>query len=162
MLKSDSIEHSLTVLVRLALEGITQSLAAELDPEWNIKVRISSLMLFPWLTFHLKVTLIEPGAFITKGVTENMVKVPAHPAYANTSLSSHATRAFLDNAATAGADPDKAVKRFYKLAHLPEPPLRFLVGKDAVATARQQMKSVIADVDKYEAWSEGLEVAQQA
>lgn len=91
-----------------------------------------------------------------------MVKIPTHPAYTNAKLSSHATRSFLDNAATTGSDPDKAVERFYKLAHLPEPPFRFILGKDAVATARQQVKSVVADVDKYETWSEGLEVSQQA
>lgn len=54
-----------------------------------------------------------------------------------------------------------AVKRIYEMSQLPEPPLRFLIGKDAVAVSRTQLKSIKEDTDKYESWSEGLEFVRE-
>lgn len=105
---------------------------------------------------RVQVTIIEPGSFVTKGVTENAVLLPYHPAYTNPKSGSHATRAFFESAATGGADPEKAAQRFYELAHLSNPPLRFSIGKDSIASAREQLKQVAADIDGYETWSEGI------
>ncbi|KAJ3488421.1 hypothetical protein NLI96_g2857 [Meripilus lineatus] len=125
---------------KFALEGISQALADELDPAWNIKI-----------------SLIEPGTFITPGGSQNLVTVPAHAAYSNPELKANYTRAILGGGAVIGGDPNKAVARFYELAHSPQPPLRFTIGKDAIGIVREQVKRVVADLDQYESWSEGLE-----
>ncbi|KAJ3488423.1 hypothetical protein NLI96_g2855 [Meripilus lineatus] len=104
---------------KYALEAISQSLADELDPVWNIKI-----------------SLIEPGTFTTPAIN-NLVKVPPHPAYTNPDLKVNMLRTFVDGASGVGADPNKAVARFYDLAHLAQPPLRFTIGKDAIVVVRQ-------------------------
>ena len=55
------------------------------------------------------------------------------------------------------SDPVKAAKRLYELAHLENPPLRFVAGMDAIEVIRDQLEKVKLDVDRYESWSEGLE-----
>lgn len=53
-------------------------------------------------------------------------------------------------------DVDKGTQAIYKLAHLPEPPLRLPLGKPAIAVVRRKMASLTMDTDKYESWSEDL------
>ena len=45
----------------------------------------------------------------------------------------------------------------YDLSLLPNPPLRFVLGKDAIATVKEELKGIEEDVVKYESWSEGLD-----
>ena len=56
-------------------------------------------------------------------------------------------------------DPNKAIKKIWELAELPEPPLRLVLGKDALRYAREQQHVVKADFDKYESWSDDLQEA---
>lgn len=104
-----------------------------------------------------QVTIIEPGGFVTPGPSRNLIVPPVHPAYTRPDLGSNIVRGQIANAPNTSADPEKAVKKIYELAQLPDPPLRFLIGKDAIAISRQHSKSVWEDADKYESWSEGLE-----
>ncbi len=106
--------------------------------------------------FVRQITLIEPSVFITNGITTSLVKTPVHPAYDNPKLGSAAIRGFVDNALSIGDDPKKAAARFYELAHLSDPPLRLPIGKGAIVGGREQVKKIIADIDQYESWSEGL------
>lgn len=78
-----------------------------------------------------------------------------------TKFGSYRAREFVANATIVGADPNKAVQRFYDLAHLPDPPLRFTIGKDAIVSARGHLQNVAAGVDKYESWSEGIDFDQE-
>ena len=54
-------------------------------------------------------------------------------------------------------DSRKAVEAYYKLANLPEPPLHFVVGVDAVEMARKKVAELKANLDQYETWSVGLD-----
>lgn len=63
----------------------------------------------------------------------------------------------MTSGARAGADPAKAVQRIYDITLLPEPPFRFILGKDAVANIKAEIKSIEQDLAKYESWSEGLD-----
>ncbi|CAL1712884.1 unnamed protein product [Somion occarium] len=121
-------------------EGVTSALAQELDPEWNIKI-----------------TLLEPGAFRTKGADKLSELTYTHPAYTKPTLPSVATRAYLNNGVPKGADTSKAVQRIFDLAGEPEPSLRFPIGKDALVSVRGEAKRILQDAAKYESWSEGLE-----
>jgi len=124
---------------KFALEGITQAFAAELDPEWNIKI-----------------TLVEPGAFLTKALTSNAT-LPIPAAYNKPTLSSYQLRNWWINAPASAADPDKAAAKFYELTKLQNPPLRFVIGKDAIQFVKGQLENVKGDVEKYESWSDNLD-----
>ncbi|KAL7279577.1 NAD-P-binding protein [Trametes coccinea BRFM310] len=118
---------------KAALEAISEALAAELDPAWNIKV-----------------TLIEGGGFQTEGVGK-IVWQPDNPAYSH--LKSQLARGFVPS-----GDPKKAVKVFYEVASLPAPPLHLPLGKDSIALIRSKWASVSAEVDRHEYLSGDLEV----
>ncbi|KAI0671258.1 NAD(P)-binding protein [Trametes maxima] len=128
------------VASKFALEGITATLVKELDPKWNIKV-----------------TLIEPGWFRTSVVT-TATWTPQHPAYTDPTLPTNQLRAAWGAFVPAG-DARKAVEVFYRVAGLPEPPLHFPVGKDALAEIRGKVQDLGETMDKYGGWSEGLEAA---
>ncbi|RPD71616.1 NAD-P-binding protein [Lentinus tigrinus ALCF2SS1-7] len=120
------------------LNGLTECVAAEIDPAWNIKI-----------------TLIEPGSFNTELISKTTFSDP-HPAYSNPNLpftrlrESWATR-------VGRGDSRKAAEVFYKLAGLPDPPLHFVVGGDAIQMARDKLAELQASVDMYESWSAGLD-----
>ncbi|TFK33037.1 NAD-P-binding protein [Crucibulum laeve] len=120
---------------KFALEGFTESLVKEMDPEWNIKV-----------------TIIEPGPFLT-GIKGNACITPAHPAYPP--LPNGQTR--LDPLKIAlNGNKDKAVEVFLKIATAPDPPLRLPIHKHAIAFVRKKAASLLADADKSEVWSEDI------
>ncbi|GBE85121.1 hypothetical protein BKA93DRAFT_434937 [Sparassis latifolia] len=129
------------VATKTAIDGFTKSLAAELDPEWNIKV-----------------TIIEPGAFNTDAAERSMVHLPAHPAYTKPGGVAALMRAHLmqPNLKLAG-DATKAAGVIYRVAGIPEPPLQFPLGKDCIVMVRGFVNGLTETIDKYESWSEGLE-----
>ncbi|THG94377.1 hypothetical protein EW026_g7084 [Hermanssonia centrifuga] len=124
-----------------ALEGITETLASELDPEWNIKI-----------------TLVEFGGFETRG-RDSLVRAPPHAAYLKPSLASAASRSYLLNKnVRISGDAGKAIAKVYNLAQLEDPPLRLPLGNDAVTGFREKVAKILTDVDKYKSWSEGLAI----
>lgn len=46
---------------------------------------------------------------------------------------------------------------FYKAASLPDPPLRLVMGRDALDGVKRKLKNLTEEIDNYEQWSEGLE-----
>ncbi|PIL35060.1 hypothetical protein GSI_02847 [Ganoderma sinense ZZ0214-1] len=124
---------------KFALEGLSETLASELDPAWNIKV-----------------TIVEPGPFATNVNKGDSQWAPTHPAYDRPELPAAVFKKDLAQLIPPG-DARKGMEAVYKLASLEQPPLRFPLGKEAVAAARAKMSAFLADVDKYESWSEGLE-----
>ncbi|KZT04686.1 NAD(P)-binding protein [Laetiporus sulphureus 93-53] len=97
---------------KFALEGFTESLAAEIDPKWEIKI-----------------TLLEPGFFKTN-LRANAVEMEPHPAYTRHRLLS-ATR-LAASGEVFHRDPKNAVAAMYRLVSLPDPPLHFPLGEDAI------------------------------
>ncbi|KAI1781665.1 NAD-P-binding protein [Ganoderma leucocontextum] len=124
---------------KFALEGASETLAAELDPAWNVKV-----------------TIIEPG-WVRSDWVSNSTWAPAHPAYQNSNLPTvHARSVGWEMLAT-WKDAKRSAEAMYKIAAVPNPPLHFLVGKDAIDATRKKIAALTADIDAYDAWSEGLE-----
>ena len=105
-------------------------------------------------------SLIEPGAFYTetvKKIRSGAAWEYSHPAYTSPTLPSTAFRAAIESGHRMAADPAKAIQRIYDLSLLPDPPFRFVLGKDAIATVKEELKGIEEDVMKYESWSEGLD-----
>ncbi|KAI0642854.1 NAD-P-binding protein [Trametes meyenii] len=126
---------------KFALEGLTEALASELDPAWNIKI-----------------TIIEPGSFHTEGPGK-IFWAPEHPAYANPKLPATQMRKGWDVFSPPG-DAKKGVEAFYEIAALPEVPLHLPLGKDSVAATKQKASSLLAAAEKYEYFSENLELSK--
>jgi len=124
---------------KYALEGISTALAAEVDPEWNIKV-----------------ILVEPGNFPTSAIN-NTVHTPPHPAYTKPTMAPAAVREFVKGS-TSGTEADtaNAVAAMYQIAQLPDPPLHFALGKDAIHLIRAKAAKLLADTDRFASWSDVL------
>ncbi|KZT71192.1 NAD(P)-binding protein [Daedalea quercina L-15889] len=125
-----------------ALNGMSESLADELDPDWNIKV-----------------TLLEPGVFNTSAIG-SVVRVEPPPAYTKPALASMQTRSFFANNTFPPGVPSTsgAVDAFYKVAALEDPPLHFSLGTDAIATAKKHAIDLLATVEKVSSFSSNLPV----
>jgi len=126
---------------KYALEGISECIAAEIDPAWNIKI-----------------TLAEMGYFRTNFVKNHTYKVYEHPAYTNPNLIGNITRDMLakvDPTIIKG-DPDKLAKRLYELANLADPPLRVMLGAEGPIMLKPKLEKDAAEREKYAAWADGL------
>ncbi|KAI0671196.1 NAD-P-binding protein, partial [Trametes maxima] len=128
---------------KCALEGLTESLAAELDPSWNIKV-----------------TLIEPAGFQTGGQSK-VVWGPPHPAYSNSELPATKMRNSFGQRHRSGADARKGAEAFYNIALVEDPPLHFPVGDLAILYTKKKAQMLLSDTEKYESWSADMQAHQQ-
>ncbi|EMD37838.1 hypothetical protein CERSUDRAFT_94830 [Gelatoporia subvermispora B] len=124
---------------KFALEGMSEALAKEIDPSWNIKI-----------------TIIEPGSFVTEGHSKVVVVDPLS-AYAHAPASVVRAKILSLAKNPSGGDPLKAVDAFYRLASLAEPPLHFPIGKDAIELVRRKTEGLLADTNAFASWSQGLE-----
>jgi NAD(P)-dependent dehydrogenase (short-subunit alcohol dehydrogenase family) len=124
---------------KFALEGITEALSRELNPDWKIRV-----------------TLLEFGKFLTPGFKGlGAERKPVHPAYLDASGEPSVRNAF---AVTEGvSDPAKAGELLWKLSNEPSPPLRLAIGKDAVAAIRYKAGALLKGIEEFASWSDNLE-----
>ncbi|KAI0074376.1 NAD(P)-binding protein [Panus rudis PR-1116 ss-1] len=121
-----------------AIEGLSASLAAELDPEWNIRI-----------------TLVEPAMFRTGGVAATKVH-PVHPAYNKPSLPSTMLREMLNNPEFFPNDPEKAAKVLFRLSNEPNPPLKLALSAESVAAIKASLDQQLTSLHNYASWSENL------
>ncbi|KAH9942738.1 hypothetical protein B0H21DRAFT_779899 [Amylocystis lapponica] len=127
---------------KFALEGISEAMAAELHPDWNIKV-----------------TILEPGVFQTDGLSKNLVFAPPHPAYGEGTLP-HMFRAVLK----AGTVPytfskvDVMCERVYKAASTPDLPLRLPLGRAAMDAYQIKSDSLKQIHEIAKAWNENIDI----
>ncbi|WPO98029.1 oxidoreductase [Pseudomonas sp. HR96] len=126
---------------KYAVEGISESLALEVKP------------------LGIDVLIVEPGPFRTH--------------WAGPSIKSSAT-VIDDYDATAGerrrqtaarsgnqaGDPVRAAEAIIQAATSPKPPLRLLLGKQALQLARQKLETLRADFDAWEAVTVGADFPQ--
>jgi hypothetical protein len=122
------------------LEAISESLNAEVDPAWNVKVII-----------------IQMGSYRTNFA--NSFKTFIHPSYdSNPNLVSTQTRNFLSNMPPEflKGDPSKLAKKVVEASLLEDPPLRLLLGAEVPSMAQAKWDKDAAEREKYGKWSEGL------
>lgn len=124
---------------KFALEGISEALSKELDPSWNIRVRI-----------------IELGPFTTRALTkESSTVVPPHPAYASLPPDHKLvkTRAFFASSPAFGGDPAKAAREIYNIAEDDTlSVIRVPLAPEALATIEQkaqEIKEILAQTAKF-------------
>ncbi|TFK34713.1 NAD-P-binding protein [Crucibulum laeve] len=113
---------------KYAIEGVTEALKGEIDPNWNIKI-----------------TIIEPGPFATNGPGSALM-LPGHPAYTSESLPTVALRANPDLLGFDG-DAEKASEAFWKISNLEDPPERFLIHRNTAQTARRKVEKLTQAID---------------
>ena len=119
---------------KFALEGLTESLEAELRP------------------LGIRTILIEPGSFQTEFYGHNYRRVACEiEDYAGTV---GATLKHFDNfPGKQPGDPLKAVRAMIDIADHPNPPLRLLLGTDAFVRAMANLESVSENFAEWEAVS---------
>ncbi|KIJ64087.1 hypothetical protein HYDPIDRAFT_28974 [Hydnomerulius pinastri MD-312] len=124
---------------KFALEGLSEALANELDPVWDIKIII-----------------LEPGPFRT-GLSQAISRMaPVHPAYADPSLPGSQFRAVFQQEFIYDGNPEKACVAFEKASRMEDPPIRLPLHRRALGMASGKGKSLLEAVEKYAEWSEDL------
>jgi NAD(P)-dependent dehydrogenase (short-subunit alcohol dehydrogenase family) len=123
---------------KFALEGWSESLTPEVAP------------------FGIRTMLVEPGFFRTELLTQESTS------YAEPTIEDYAERtrqtvtAWKSMNGLQGGDPVKLARALVQLAGQAEPPLRWVAGADAVATAEQKAKNLFAQADAYRELSSSL------
>ena len=119
---------------KFALEGITEALAGEVKP------------------FGVTVILVEPGAFKTGfGVGKDIPKgANPTPGYEETAGGTVAWLESMIAAGSAPGDPKKAAQAMLAIVKREDPPLRLLLGADALGMFRQKNESLVANINALE------------
>ncbi|WWC92172.1 uncharacterized protein L201_007126 [Kwoniella dendrophila CBS 6074] len=120
-----------------AVEGFTESISQEVKPEWNIKF-----------------TCIEPGGFRTDWAGRSMTFTDRHPAYDHIDAKSNMEKRH----GTQAGDPLKGAQAMYKLAIMPDPPLRVVIGTDAYSGVMDKLDKYNKNYKKYEELSNSTDV----
>ncbi|KAJ7187080.1 NAD(P)-binding protein [Mycena filopes] len=125
---------------KFATEAVTDSLAKELDPEWNIKIMV-----------------LCPGWFKTN-MQVNTVAEPVHPAYEGREHlpSIQARKLFAAGNHAVFHDAGKLINKIWDLSNVENPPYRVVFGEDAKAVFTGRSAALKADVEASEEWSKDL------
>jgi NAD(P)-dependent dehydrogenase (short-subunit alcohol dehydrogenase family) len=123
---------------KYALEGLSEALATETAP------------------FGVRVLIVEPGAFRTE-FNRNKRSVPENAAYQD---SSGATRVMTQGLLDAEPnDPVKGAAAILTAMNSDDPPLRLLLGNDAVDGLREHHEAYLAEVAAWETVSRSTAVS---
>lgn len=122
---------------KFAVEGFSEVLAKEVNP------------------LGIKVTIIEPGGFRTDWGGSSMKIAPPMDAYRETvgSLAAY----IRENTGKEKGDPDKAAIAIIKIVDEQNPPLRLLLGSDAVLLANKIDEDKIAETKRWEELSKSAD-----
>ncbi|MFG2074248.1 SDR family NAD(P)-dependent oxidoreductase [Nonomuraea maritima] len=121
-----------------ALEAFSEALSSELAP------------------LGVRVLLVEPGMFRTK-IADNMVLAPENPAY---EASSGGLRQMVAQiAGKEPGDPAKGAAAVLKMLDADNPPLRIVLGGDAVDALRAHHEALLADMVTWEPLSRSTAIA---
>ena len=108
---------------KFAVEGLSEALAAEVAQ------------------FGIHVTVVEPGAFRTGFATGAAVPV-ARPLETYAALTAHVAAGMRHWYGAQAGDPREAAAAILRVVDAPQPPLRLVLGADAVAGVRAKIESL--------------------
>jgi NAD(P)-dependent dehydrogenase (short-subunit alcohol dehydrogenase family) len=108
----------------------------------------------------IKVTIIEPGGFRTDFAGSSTTIAPDNPVYASTVGAVARFQREYDGAQP--GDPAKAAAAILRVAMLDEPPLRLLLGSDAVRVAEEAEHARSESDKKWRQLSESTDFAAKA
>jgi NAD(P)-dependent dehydrogenase (short-subunit alcohol dehydrogenase family) len=114
---------------KFAVEGFCEVLNTEVKP------------------LGIKVTIVEPGAFRTDWGGSSMTLHEVSPDYEQTVGKMHSFRR--DSEGRQRGDPARAARILIGIVNHPEPPLRLLLGTDAVAAAEQASQARAAEAAQW-------------
>ncbi|MZQ83061.1 SDR family NAD(P)-dependent oxidoreductase [Paenibacillus sp. 5J-6] len=120
-----------------AVEGFSEVLSKEVGP------------------LGLKVTLIEPGGFRTDWAGSSMQHIAPRDEYQATvgGLLKH----LRDTTGNENGDPDKAAQAIISIVNEENPPLRLLLGSDAVAIANAVDQGKLAETKRWQKLSQSTD-----
>ncbi len=120
---------------KFAVEGLSEALAQEVQP------------------FGIKVTIIEPGYFRTNFLNAGSVITPAQPIDDYTEIAEIKRKHAHEIPGSQPGDPGKAADVMIDLSRADAPPLRLLLGSDAVGFANYKIGILQAGIKDNEAVS---------
>lgn len=129
----------LLAATKYAVEGLSDSLAAEVAP------------------LGIKVTIVEPGALRTDWGGSSMRMLPVSPDYEPTVGEMHRYRRAADGQQP--GDPARAARIITEIARLDQPPLRLLIGSDALRIAGESARARAAEAAEWAAVSRSADFA---
>ena len=114
---------------KFAIEGYSEALAQELAP------------------LGIKLTLVEPGGFRTNAQDSLATPDCQIDDYKKTA---HKTIKMMSDSSKLPGDPDKAVQAMIKVVESDNPPLRLVLGEDALELVRQKIESFQKELEEWE------------
>lgn len=129
---------------KFAVEGLSEALASEIKP------------------FGINVTIVEPGYFRTDFLSGNSLLRAGRviEAYASTTGKTRATADAKDGRQP--GDPALAAKAIISVTRATEPPLRLILGADALEGVRAKLTQVTHDLETWQATSISTAFPQSA
>ena len=120
---------------KFAVEGLSEALAAELQP----------------LGIH--VTIVEPGYFRTNFLSGNSLQRASRVIEAYAATSGKTRDSADERDGQQPGDPALAAKAIIAVTRSPHPPLRLILGADAIARVRTKLVQVTKDLEDWESVS---------
>jgi len=120
---------------KFAVEGLSEALAAELQP----------------LGIH--VTIVEPGYFRTNFLSCNSLQRASRVIEAYAATSGKTRERADERDGQQPVDPGLAAKAIIAVTRSPHPPLRLVLGADAIARVRAKLVQVATDLGDWESVS---------
>jgi NAD(P)-dependent dehydrogenase (short-subunit alcohol dehydrogenase family) len=105
----------------------------------------------------IKVTIVEPGALRTDWGGSSMRMLPVSPDYEPTVGEMHRYRRAVDGQQP--GDPARAARIITEIARLDQPPLRLLIGSDALRIAGESAQARAAEAAEWAAVSRSADFA---
>jgi NAD(P)-dependent dehydrogenase (short-subunit alcohol dehydrogenase family) len=123
---------------KFGLEGFIQALQTEVAP------------------FGINTTIVNPGFFRTELLTEQSTKYADHPIADYTEKREQLMQFWKGANGQQPGDPEKLANALVTIGNEGKPPLRFLAGADAVATAEQVATTLHQQVNAYRELSSSM------
>jgi NAD(P)-dependent dehydrogenase (short-subunit alcohol dehydrogenase family) len=127
---------------KFALEGLTETLAMEVAP------------------LGIKVTMIEPGGFRTDFATRSRASTASLIEDYDATVG-ESRRILAEHAGHEPGDPVKAAKAILSIAGIAEPPLRLLLGSDALRYAGYKFDAQSAEIKAWEKLTVSTDITEE-